>query len=229
MRNRRTTWLRVAAAAAVALALWTSTMPALAVPLEKPLEGSHGHGENAAHGESAGHGSAEGGINPLDVQTDLALWSGVLFLLLLGVLWRFAWRPIAQGLEKRENRIHEEIAAAERSNADARKLLDDYQQRLAEAGDEVRRMLDAARREAEQNGAQIVQQARAAAQVERDRALAEIDVATAGALKDLADRSATLAVELAGKIIGSQLDRTAHNRLIEQAVHDFVQTGADKN
>ena len=158
---------------------------------------------------------------PLDFKTDLALWTGIVFLVVLAILWKFAWKPIADGLSKRENHILDEIAAAERSNAEARRLLDEYQRKLDAAGDEVRQMIEAARREAEQAGAQIVQQARAAAEAERDRALAEIDMATTGALKELADRSASLAVELAGKIVGSQLDRAAHNRLIEQALADF--------
>ena len=42
-----------------------------------------------------------------------------------------------------------------------------------------------------------------------------------GALKDLAERSATLAVELAGKIVDARLDPAAHSHLIEQAVSRF--------
>jgi F-type H+-transporting ATPase subunit b len=212
----------------VALAAWLGAAgPALAVPLEADP------GQPAAHGESAGHGG-EGGINPLNVEGvnfkgDLALWTAVVFLLVLAILWKFAWGPIADGLTKRENRIHEEIASAERTNAEARRLLEDYQQKLSAAGEDVRKMLEEARREAEQTGAEIVQQARTAAQAERDRALVEIDTATTGALKELADRSATLAVELAGKIVGSRLDRAAHGRLIEQALAKFEGSGAGKN
>jgi F-type H+-transporting ATPase subunit b len=204
-----------------ALAGWLAgNAPALAAPEAT-------HAETAAHGETAGHG--EGGVNPLDFKTDLALWTGIVFLVVLAILWKFAWKPIADGLSKRENHILDEIAAAERSNAEARRLLDEYQRKLDAAGDEVRQMIEAARREAEQAGAQIVQQARAAAEAERDRALAEIDMATTGALKELADRSASLAVELAGKIVGSQLDRAAHNRLIEQALADFGKATAGRN
>ncbi len=195
---------------------------ALAAPQEAARAEAVGHGEAAEHG-------SEGGVNPLDFKTDLALWTGIVFVLVLAILWKFAWKPIAEGLSKRESHILDEIAAAERSNAEARQMLDQYQQKLAAASEEVRQMLDAARREAEQAGAQIVQQARMAAEAERDRALAEIDTATAGALKELADRSATLAVDLAGKIVGSQLDRAAHNRLIEQALTDFGKTKASRN
>ena len=51
--------------------------------------------------ESSG-ASQETAINPLEFKTDLALWTAVVFLLLLAVLWKFAWGPLAEGLDKRE-------------------------------------------------------------------------------------------------------------------------------
>ena len=57
----------------------------------------------------------------------------------------------------------------------------------------------------------------------------EIDTATTGALKELADRSAALAVDLAGKIVQSRLDPQAHSRLIEQAVARFVHSNDGNN
>ena len=182
-----------------------------------------------AAGPAGGEGSAGPDINPMAWNTDLAVWTAVVFLLVLSILWRFAWKPIASGLDKREQRIHDEIASAEKTNADARQLLADYQKRLAETGEEVRKMLEAARREADHQGQEIVAQARAAAEAERQRGVNEIERATAGALKELADRSATLAVELAGQIVGSRLDQASHARLIERAVADFVRTGPNGN
>ena len=65
------------------------------------------HGEGGGHG---GHGSHGGGeINPLAFQGDLALWTGVVFLLLMLVLWPF-WTKIAAGLQKREEGIADQIA-----------------------------------------------------------------------------------------------------------------------
>jgi len=176
-------------------------------------------GEHAASGAEEGDG--EVGINPLDFQKDLAIWTAVIFLVLMGVLWKFAWGPIARGLEKRETRIADEIASAERSNVEARQLLEEYEQRLAATGQEVQAMLQAARRDAEQAGHEIVEKARAEARIEHQRALGEIELATAGALKELAEQSATLAVGLAGKIVRSELDPKAHSQLIAQAMADF--------
>jgi F-type H+-transporting ATPase subunit b len=162
------------------------------------------------------------------VEGDLAIWTAVVFLLLLAVLWPF-WGRIARGLEKREQRIADEIALAERSHAEARELLGQYERRLAASGEEVQQMLEAARREAERVGHQIVEKARLAAAAERQKTLGQIEEATADALKDLAEQSATLAVDLAGKIVHGRLDPKAQSRLIEQAVAQFSkgQSGRD--
>ena len=65
--------------------------------------------------------------------------------------------------------------------------------------------------------------------MEKQRALREIEAATAGAIKELAEQSATLAVGLAGKLVQAELDPKAHVRLIEQAVSDFSKLAPGRN
>jgi F-type H+-transporting ATPase subunit b len=181
----------------------------------------HADAKHAEPGQEAEGGQPEEAVDPLAFKPDLAVFTGVVFLVLLAILWVFAWGPIVRGLEKREQRIAEEIASAERRNTDARTLLEEYQQKLAASGEEVQQMLERARRDAEQVGQRIVEKARTDAEAEHQRMLGEIEAASDDALKDLARQSATLAVELAGRIVAAKLDPTAHSRLIEQAVAGF--------
>jgi F-type H+-transporting ATPase subunit b len=171
-----------------------------------------------AHG---GSGQGQISINPVDFKQDLAVWTAVVFVVLMVVLWFIAWRPIIEGLQRREQRIAEEIASAERSHEQARGLLDEYQQELAASGEEVEKMLEAARRDAEKVGQEIVEKARAAAEADQRRRLDEIEAAAADAIKELGEQSATLAVDLAGKIVAAKLDPDEHSQLIEQAVARF--------
>lgn len=192
-------------------------------------EAAAGHGEEAP---AEGHGGGHGGdvdLNPLDWKSDLAIWTGVVFVLLLLVLGKFAWGPIADGLDKRESRIAGEIQAAEKANADAKALLGEYQQKLAAAGDEVRQMISQAKRDAEAAGQVIVQKARDEGDAEKRRAIEDIELATAGALKELAERSATLAVDLAGKIVQQRLSAEDHSTLINEAVAKFASLEPGKN
>jgi len=175
----------------------------------------------AEHGEQSG-----GGLSPIpttlkDIQGDLAVWTAVVFLVLLLVLWKFAWGPIRSGLEKREQGIADQIAQAEQSNRKAQQLLDQYDQKLADSQVEVRGLLDKGRRDAEALGREMLDKAKQEAQAEQQRALRQIDAATANALKELAERSSTLAVELAGKILRVELKPEDHAQLIQQAVSDF--------
>jgi len=174
------------------------------------------------------HGQGKG-INPLDFQKDLALWTGAVFLVFFAILWKFAWRPIADGLDKREHHVADQISQAQANNEEARQLLAEYQEKLAASEADVRGILDQGRRDAEQIGQQILQKAKADTELEKQRALREIEGATAGAIKELAEKSATLAVELAGKLVQAELDPKAHVRLIEQAVSDFSKLAPSKN
>lgn len=176
------------------------------------------HGDAIAEGhDGPGHGSP----NPLEVGPDLAMVTAVVFVLLLLVLSKFAWKPILEALDRREQHIADNLAAADAKHQDARRLLEQYEQKLASAADDVRALLDEARRDAERAKASILGEAKSAAQAEQQRALREIRNATDAALKALAEKCADQAVELAGKIVGQRLTPSDHARLIREAIEQF--------
>jgi len=227
-------WKKCLAAGLAAWALWAfGAVDAAGAdgspPAERPAEaaGTHGSPASAAaahHGGEAGHAAD---LNPLTLsklQKDLALWTAVVFAVLFLLLWKFAWGPLTAGLEKRERGIADQIAQAEAANRQARENLAEYERKLADAKQEVRGILDAARAQAEQMGQEIIARAKAESEAEQQRMLRQIEAATASALKEIADRAAGLAVELAGKIVGAQIDARTHAKLIEKAVTEFAQS-----
>jgi F-type H+-transporting ATPase subunit b len=184
-------------------------------------------GTGAAHGTGAGeHGHAHLGhaganTQPEEVKGDLAIFSAVVFLLLVVILRKFAWKPISEGLEKREHHIAHEIAAAERANAEAKHLLVEYQKKLDAAQLEVREIMDEARRDAETTAGQIAAKAKADAENEMRRALREVETAKDQALKELAETAANQALALAGKLLQQKLQPADHARLIDEAMAKF--------
>jgi F-type H+-transporting ATPase subunit b len=146
---------------------------------------------------------------------------------LLAVLGKFAWKPILEGLEKREQNVADQIAQAEAANQKAKDILADYERKLAAAQEQVHAIVDQGRRNAEQVGRELIDKAKEDAQAEFQRAVKHIDAATAAAIEELASRSATLAVELAGKIVHAKLNQSEHAQLIEQAVAGFVRGKTD--
>ncbi len=174
-------------------------------------------------------GGGDGLGPPLNWSNDSAIFTAIAFLLLLFVLWRFAWGPITDGLQKREQGIADHIASAEKQNEEAKQILAQYESKLADAAGEVRELLEEARRDAEHTKEEIVTAAKAEAQAERDRALTEINTARDQALKDLAERSADMAVDLAGRIVHSKMSKEDHAALIKEAVGSFAQSKPSNN
>ena len=175
---------------------------------------------------AAGSGGAP---DPLIVDIDLAIWTLVVFSIVLAVLWKFAWGPISCALDQREQNIHGHLASAEKANDEAKQNLAQYEKKLAEASNEVREMIEEARRDAEHTKQDIVAQAKSESAAERDRALREIETAKTSALKELADTSANLAVDLAGKIIEQKLTTEEHSELIRKAVDGFPAGSPSEN
>jgi F-type H+-transporting ATPase subunit b len=177
----------------------------------------HGHGPEIGHNPPAGV-SQKDFESPAWFQTDLALWSFAVFLLLMFLLTKFAWKPIMEGLDKREQGIADTIAATKAANEEAKSMLASYERRLAEAADEVRGMLEEARRDAEATKTAIVAEARKAADEEQARAKREIGLATDDALSRIAERAGELAVDVAGKFLRQKLSADDQQQMIRDSV-----------
>ena len=171
--------------------------------------------------------AADDGI--LAAPPDLAIWTAVVFLVLLAVLWKFAWGPISEALDRREQGIADNIAAAAATNAEAKQLLVDYEAKLAGTADQVREMLEEARRDGEHTKAQIVAEAKAAAGAEKDRAMRDVRNAKESALKEIGEMGANLAVELASKIVEREVSPQEHTQLIKDAVAKFPSAEPSRN
>ena len=180
-------------------------------------------GGHAEHGGHIGHANASPGLetNPAEVKSDLALFTFVVFLILFGVLWKFAWGPISAGLDKREHSIADDIEAAKRAHEEAKQLLAEHERKLAGTAAEVHAMIETARRDGENLKTEILAEAKASADAERARGVRDVEAATEQALQQLAERSANLAVELAGKIVTANLSAGDHSRLIQEAMSRF--------
>jgi F-type H+-transporting ATPase subunit b len=175
---------------------------------------------------------AAGDMNPLGPSAwklDPALWTAVVFLVLVAILAKFAWKPITEGLDKRERHVAEQIAQAEAANQQAKESLADYERRLAAAGDQVRSILEQGRRHAEELSRDLLDKAKQEAEAEHQRALRQIEAAADAASKELADRSAAMAVRLAGQILQVEIKPRDHARLITQAVAEFAQQKSPMN
>lgn len=135
----------------------------------------------------------------------LIFWTGVVFLLLVGILGKFAWKPILQAIKTREKNISDALASAESALKDMRELRANNEKILAQARNER----DALLKEARETKDSIVAEAKAKAQAEADRILSsareQIVNEKNAAVADLKVQVASLSIEIAEKILKTEL------------------------
>ncbi|MCL2745152.1 MAG: F0F1 ATP synthase subunit B [Planctomycetaceae bacterium] len=169
---------------------------------------------------AADHGK-EVSLNPLEWASNTAFWTFVIFAAVCAILGKLAFKPIAKALDDREQSISGQIEAAAKANEEAKSVLALYNQKLDESREEVRQIIEAAKKDAQSVADGIVAKAREAAGQERDRAMKEIDSAATAALQNIAERSATLATSLAGKMIRVEVKPETHRDMIQEALNGF--------
>lgn len=189
----------------------------LVVPCASPVLAADAKDGKAAHHEPT----------PFDGALDLSIWTWLVFLLLFLILRKFAWGPMLEGLKKREETIHHAMNEAQLARAEAEKLRSQFQAEIAKANDQVRELLDEARRDAQHTKDEMLNQARAEIQSERDRLRREIDMTRDQALQDLWNRTAELATMVSSKAVRRQMTQDDHRRLVDEALAELRKAGTE--
>jgi F-type H+-transporting ATPase subunit b len=145
----------------------------------------------------------------------------IAFLLVLLILRKYAWGPILKGLQDRENQIKQDLQGAEQANAQARRTLAEYEQTLAEAHADSRKLLDQARADAQELRAKLKDETEREMANLRQRAGEEIDLARQHALADLHAHAAELATAVAAKVIGRQITDADTQRLVDESLQEL--------
>lgn len=164
--------------------------------------------------------------NPLALKSDLAIFTFIVFVLLVAILTKFAWKPIAHGLELREKGIADKLEQARIAAEQAAAQLQQYEAKLAAAATEAQKIVAEARQGAEAAGQKLIADAQAVAAKERERAVADISTAKNQALQEIAERSVDTAVTLARNIIRREVRPADHDQLIKDALKQFPTAGS---
>ena len=186
----------------VALVLWIPAYPLLAMAEETA--------------EETGHAAESPSIFSGDIFT--ALFTIVLFLLLVAVLGKWAWGPILAGLQKREEHICHTIEDADKARVEAERVLQEYQNQLASARKEAQEILAKGRVDAIQLADQFKHQAQEEAQSLRQQAARDIQTAKEQALKEIYEQSTEIATDLASRIIKKTLSPEDHRHLLQESL-----------
>jgi F-type H+-transporting ATPase subunit b len=185
--------------------------------------GAQGHGGSGHHEDmDLTHANAAADMEvPNSIRADKTLFSLVVFGLLLVGLYLLAWKPITEGLGKREADINGLIAKTQKASEEAADKLKQYELQLQTAAQEAQNVIAQARRDGEASAQRIIAEAQNEAIRRRDQAIAEIDSAKRAAISDLSNKSTDLAFSLAKRIVGRELRKEDHQQLIQDVLNQL--------
>jgi len=151
----------------------------------------------------------------------LQIWTLVAFVVLLVLLAKFAFKPIAQALDRRGETIKKSIEEAENQRAEAKKMMDDYQKQLADARNEAGKIIEEARQIGERVRKEVVDKANAEASAGVQRAQEEIQRQKEKGIQEMKDTVAALSVQIASRVIEKELDEASHRQLVDSLIKDL--------
>lgn len=173
-----------------------------------------------ASASAVSEGGEVGG--PFEGNLGNALWTLVIFGLVIFVLGKFAWTPILGGLKQREEFIRTALQEAKRDREAAEARLKEYTDRLDSARAEATAIVDEARRDAEVVKRRLEEEARAEANRTIERAKREIGIAKETAVKELYALTAKLSTDVASKVLRREVQPSDHERLIRDAIAELT-------
>lgn len=150
--------------------------------------------------------------------SSLIFWEIVSFAILLGLLYKFAFPMILEGLETRERKIRESLEQAERHRVEAERKMQEYDAKLSAASQEAQAVLaqakDRAQRLLEENEQRLL------AESERIKAEAtrEIEHERRKAVQDIRAQTTDIALLVAEEVLGRSLSDADHRRLADEAL-----------
>src|SRR5258706_7174039 len=146
--------------------------------------------------------------NPL-VQPDpgLFIWTIITFLVLLGLLAKFAWRPLLAALESRQEMIRRALDDAQQARVELERLNQESARILRQARVDADGIISQSRADAERLREEIRQKARAESEGIVRNAERQIQLETARALQQIRHEAVDLSVMIASKIIRRNLSK----------------------
>jgi F-type H+-transporting ATPase subunit b len=156
-----------------------------------------------------------------DINPGLTLWAAITFLVLLGVLSKFAWGPIVKMLDERSGTIHEAIESAKKERAEAEKLLAAQKESLAKASREAAELAKKNLQDVEALRQELTSKAKKEAEELVASARRQIGEEKSKAIAELKSYVADLAIEAAGRLVKANLDDKAQRQLVNEYIEQL--------
>jgi len=155
--------------------------------------------------------------------------SAINFLILLALVWSFAFKPLAKTLDDRKAAIEQGLKDAEQARRDRESAESERVATLAEARREANDILARAQKVAQETRDADIAATREELERMRVRATAEIDAEKTRAIGELRGEVADLALAAAGRVVGETMNDDRQRRLVQDFLADADLSGDRSN
>ncbi|MFQ3350991.1 MAG: F-type H+-transporting ATPase subunit b [Candidatus Marivariicella framensis] len=151
----------------------------------------------------------------------LFFWQLLIFIGLVLLLKKYAWKPILDAVNEREFSIREALSSADNARKEMESLNEDNQRIIKEARSERESLL----KEARNTSSKIIEEAKQAAKISADQSIKQaqesIESEKRAAIQELKTQVAGIAIQMAEKVLHSELDdKDKQNKLIERLLKE---------
>ncbi len=158
----------------------------------------------------------------LSINPGLIIWTLIIFVLLLVILGKVAWKPLLASLKTREQAIADSLSRAEQARADAERLIAENKAERAKAEEEVQKAVREGRVYAEQMRRDLVEKAKGEAERMLSQARAEIERDTQHALARLRTEVSDLAIQATSKLLDENMNEERHRKVVNKMIADLM-------
>lgn len=154
-------------------------------------------------------------VNLLSPSGGVMFWTLIIFVVLMVVLQRFAFKPMLAAVEAREKALQDAIDAARRDREESERVLAEHRAQLEKARGEAQKLIADGRATAEKLRNDLIEQTRAQQQEMLERARRDIENEKNNAIASLRREAVDLAIAGAGKVLERNLDSDSNRKLVE--------------
>lgn len=162
-----------------------------------------------------------------DINLGLTVWTTLVFLALLGILWKFAWGPVLGAVEAREARIQGALDQAASEREAAEKLLAEHREQMADARRQAQQLVAEGREAGDRLRQEIEERARSEGRVLVERARETIEREREAAVEMLRRESVELALAAAARLMEERLDEAADRELVTGYLDQLARPDGD--
>jgi F-type H+-transporting ATPase subunit b len=157
----------------------------------------------------------EGKADLLSPNGGLMFWTIVIFVVLLVVLSRFAFKPMLAAVEARERSLQDQLDSAKRDREEAERVLAEHRAQLEKGRNEAQKLIADGRATADKLRNDLLEQTKAQQQEMLESARRAIETEKVNAIAAIRREAVDLAIAGAGKVIERNLDNDANRKLVE--------------